>query len=101
MKNTALKMLMIDIKEISEHIKLAISLFQIEKAERLVAKRMQLIQALEEFARNSEIKPSDKVVEILNSVVIEIDALEETQAANRSDFVNRRTAMRTYGALAA
>ena len=101
MTHNSFETLLRDIQEITHDIQVAISLWQIEHAQHLVVKRFTLIEALDAAAQACDIKPTQKMMDLLASVVLEIDTVKKCGSANRTEFVTRKNALQTYGAQAA
>ena len=101
MTHNSFETLLRDIQEITHDIQVAISLWQIERAQHLVEKRFTLIEALDAAAQACDVKPTQKMMDLLASVVLEIDKVKKCGSANRTEFVTRKNALQTYGAQAA
>ena len=101
MRHDSIEILLFDIEQITHDIQVAISLWQIEHAQHLVKKRFTLIESLDAAAQACDIKPTQKMMDLLASVVLEIDTVKKCGSANRTEFVTRKNALQTYGAQAA
>ena len=101
MRHDSIEILLFDIEQITHDIQVAISLWQIEHAQHLVVKRFTLIEALDAAAQACDIKPTQKMMDLLASLVLEIDTVKKCGSANRTEFVTRKNALQTYGAQAA
>ena len=101
MRHDSIEILLCDIQEITHDIQVAISLWQIERAQDLVEMRSTLIEALDAAAQACDIKPTQRMLDLLASVVLEIDKVKKCGSANRAEFVTRKNALQTYGSQAA